>query len=93
MFKKFCSLFELVGHLTVGIEGLVPIFPYEQTFFALSTKVWNEILSALVLSICKYSKDHLAWSDRPVNLSAATRAASMNMIRKCSKSSAVYLNR
>ena len=32
MFKKFCSLFELVGHLTVGIEGLVPIFPYEQTF-------------------------------------------------------------
>ena len=33
-----------------------------------------------------------AWSGGPVNLSAATRAASMNMIRKCSKSSAVYLN-
>ena len=33
-----------------------------------------------------------ASSGGPVNLSAATRAASMNMIRKCSKSSAVYLN-
>ena len=34
-----------------------------------------------------------AWSGRLVNLSAAARAALMNMISKCSNSSAVYLNR
>ena len=47
-----------LGHLTVGMNGTFPIFTYEQTFFALNTKVRNKFLLAFILSICKYSEDN-----------------------------------
>ena len=57
MIRK-CSKSSAV-YLTVGIEGAFPIFPHEQTLFALSIKVWNEIFLGSDYSIVKDSNADL----------------------------------